>query len=76
VVTAEFDPLRDQGEAYARRLQAAGTPCDYRRYDGQIHGFFGFAGVVPRAREAQLEAARRVIAVIGAGAAAQVTTAG
>jgi acetyl esterase len=46
VVTAGFDPLRDEGAAYAERLEAAGVPCEYRCYDDLVHGFFGM-GVLP-----------------------------
>jgi acetyl esterase len=52
VITAEFDPLRDEGEAYGARLRQAGVATDVRRYDGVIHGFFGMAELLPQARTA------------------------
>jgi acetyl esterase len=46
VLTAECDPLRDQGEAYARKLEQAGVPVTSKRYEGMIHPFFSLAGII------------------------------
>ena len=57
VVTAGFDPLRDEGEAYAEKLRAAGVQVSLRRHDDLIHGFINFTGVGTRFREALAEMA-------------------
>jgi acetyl esterase len=60
VVTAGFDPLRDEGKAYADKLDAAGVPVTYVNYPGMVHGFFSFRGLVPKAREAVAAASAAV----------------
>ena len=55
VVTAEYDPLRDEGELYAARLREAGTRAITSRWDGMNHGFFFWAGRVDKAGEAMAE---------------------
>jgi acetyl esterase len=60
VITAEYDPLRDEGELYAKKLAAAGVPAEVIRYDGMIHGFFTMVGTLDTARTAVLDAAERL----------------
>jgi acetyl esterase len=55
LVTAGFDPLLDEGQAYADALAAAGVPVRYRCHDGLVHGFAQLTGVVPAARRAVLD---------------------
>ena len=52
VITAECDPLRDEGEAYAKRLESAGVEVRCTRYAGMIHPFFSLSGAIPRALDA------------------------
>jgi acetyl esterase len=44
IMTAEFDPLRDEGAAYAKKLKSAGVNVDYVCFDGLIHDFLGMSG--------------------------------
>ena len=58
VITAEFDPLRDEGEAYAQRLEQDDVPTVCTRYDGMIHGFFGMSAVIDKGKKAMAEASQ------------------
>lgn len=56
IMTAEFDPLRDEGEKYGKLLRDAGVPTSVKRYDGFIHGFFAHTRLIPATRGAMEEA--------------------
>ena len=56
VMTAEYDPLRDEGEAYGARLESAGINTEIVRYDGFIHGFFAQTRTVPATQDAMAKA--------------------
>jgi acetyl esterase len=58
IITAEFDPLLDEGELYATRLQKAGVPVTLRRYDGMIHGFFTMSAILDKSKQAIDETAQ------------------
>ena len=60
IATAGFDPLVDDGAAFAKKLEAAGVPVTFKCYDSLAHGFTAFTGVVPAARTACLEVASMV----------------
>jgi acetyl esterase len=60
VITAEFDPLRDEGEQYAARLRESGVPVEVTRYDGMMHGFFTMSGILDGARQAVAHASARL----------------
>jgi acetyl esterase len=70
IATAEFDPLRDDGEAYAARLAEAGIPVTVKRYDGMIHGFYWMLGAIDDSRTLHDDIAGAVGAVLGPPVAA------
>ena len=57
IVTAGFDPLRDEGEAYAQKLREAGVDVVYREYPGQIHAFVSLTKAIPQGMACTLEIA-------------------
>ncbi len=67
VATAGFDPLRDEGEAYAHRMREEGTPVALRRYSGLIHGFTNQADISRSSRAAMFEIAGALRMGLAAG---------
>ena len=65
VITAEFDPLRDEGETYAARLREADVAVRLSRYSGMIHGFFTMTTVFDQAKQAMNEAAAALRGAFG-----------
>jgi acetyl esterase len=65
ILTAEFDPLRDEGEAYADALRRAGVPVTMHRYDGLIHAFMRRVAIFDAAKEAIAEMGQALRAAIG-----------
>jgi acetyl esterase len=60
IVTAGFDPLRDEGRAYARKLRDAGVDAEFHEEATLTHGFFNMAGVIPAARTANRYIAQKL----------------
>lgn len=65
ILTAEYDPLRDEGETYARKLEDAGVPVTLKRYDGMIHGFVRRTDLLDKAREAMSDIAATLRTALG-----------
>jgi acetyl esterase len=64
IVTAEFDPLRDDGRNYAAKLREAGVPVTYSEYAGMIHGFYWMQGISDVAKQLHAELAHEVRAAL------------
>ena len=60
IITAGFDPLQDEGKAYANKLKAAGVPVTYSHYEGMLHGFITQPGYVDKSLEALRECGARL----------------
>jgi acetyl esterase len=66
VITAEYDPLRDEGIAYAQRLQAAGVPVTHRHHEDMFHDFFSFVNLVEPGNAAVEQVGAEIRTLLGA----------
>src|SRR5437879_3933592 len=65
VITAEVDPLRDEGEAYGEALRKAGVKVTAKRYNGVCHGFFSMASLIDVGKQAVADSCAELRAAIG-----------
>jgi acetyl esterase len=63
--TAEFDPMRDEGNAYARKLMAAGVAVDHVCHDGMIHNFHAMGAILPQAQSVLRQIGEQVRSMVG-----------
>ena len=70
VITAEYDPLRDEGIAYAARLEGAGVPVSHRHHEDQFHDFFSFVNLIDAGNEAVERAGGEIRALVASHATA------
>ncbi|HUB04521.1 MAG TPA: alpha/beta hydrolase fold domain-containing protein, partial [Solirubrobacteraceae bacterium] len=65
-ITAEYDPLRDEGIAYAERLRTAGVRVTHRHHDDQFHDFFSFVNLIDAGNDAVARAGGEIRALVAA----------
>jgi acetyl esterase len=70
IVTAEYDPLRDDGLAYVKTLESAGVPVSHHHYDDVFHAFFTLVNLIERGNEAVAVVGSEIREAVGATAAA------
>lgn len=73
VITAQIDPLRSEGKAFADKLRQAGVPVEYQNFDGVTHEFFGMGAAVKDAKAAQMFAAKCLKQAFAGGSAPKTT---
>jgi acetyl esterase len=66
VITAEYDPLRDEGIAYAKRLQADGVRVTHWHYEDMFHDFFSFVNLIDAGNEAVARVGAEIKSLVAA----------